>query len=130
MKKVLSLILWLAIIKFIIFVSELTNDYALVMIIIIVGIPLLLYVALLIFLRIPKKVKTLAALYDTYVTINEWKAIYDKSRTKNKKKRLKNRINKQIKLYNDGMIELKPEYEHIFSLHNSPKLWIEIEEIY
>lgn len=130
MKKVLSLILWLAIIKFIIFVSELTDAYALVLSIIIVGIAVLLYVSLLIFLRIPKKVKTLAGLYDTYVTINEWKAIYDKSRTKNNKKRLKNRINKQIKLYNDGMIELKPECEHIFSLHNSPKLWIEIEEIY
>lgn len=129
MKKVLSLILWLAIIKFVIFVSELTNDYALVMIIIIVGIPLLLYVSLLIFLRIPNKVKTLAALYDTYVTINEWKAIYINSRTKNKK-RLKNRINKQIKLYNDGMVELKPKYENICSLHNSPKLWIAIEEIY
>lgn len=130
MKKVLSLILWLVIIKFVIFVSELTNDYALVMIITIVGIPVLLYVSLLIFLRIPKKVKTLAGLYDTYVTINEWKAIYNNSRTKNKKKRLKNRINKQIKLYNDGMVGLKPKYENMCSLHNSPKLWISIEEIY
>ena len=130
MKKVLSLILWLAIIKFIIFVSELTDEHALVLSIIIVGIPVLLYVSLLIFLKIPKKVKTLAALYDTYVTINEWKAIYNNSRTKNNKKRLKIRINKQIKLYNDGMVELKPKYENICSLHNIPKLWIEIEEIY
>jgi hypothetical protein len=82
MKKVLSLILWLAIIKFIIFVSELTDAYALVLSIIIVGIPVLLYVSLLIFLRIPKKVKTLAGLYDTYVTINEWKAIYKNTRHK------------------------------------------------
>lgn len=130
MKKVLSLILWLEIIKFVIFLSELIDDYALVTITIIVGIPVLLYVSLLIFLRIPKKVKTLAALYDTYDTINEWKAIYSNSRTKNKKKRLKNRINKQIKLYNDGMVELKPKYEHICSLHNIPELWIAIEEIY